>query len=177
MAENVCLVVGCHPCYKDDMEAALKLYPDAKICAVNHATELVRADYLATVHGNHIPHFLAASSFDIDPIIIQQDNDLSGDIGKKVNIPTHGGSGPFAAAAMVLEGFDLAVMCGCPVTGTGGYAQKAYIAKDWKQQKPDLIRKWYNAMCEYKHNHPEIAGKIRSMSGNTKEIFGGLDDH
>jgi hypothetical protein len=176
MAKNVCLVVGCHPCYKEDMDLALSSHPDAKICAVNFATQLVHCDYLATVHGNLIPRFLEVYEHDNDPIIFQQDNDITGAVGTKINIPTHGGSGPFAAACMVLQGFDLAIMCGCPITGGGGYAQKAYVSKDWDRQKPSLIRKWVNGMHEYKAGYPDIANKIRSMSGNTKDIFGGLDD-
>lgn len=176
MAKNVCLVVGCHPCYKEDMDLALASYPDAKICAVNFATQLVRCDYLATVHGDLIPKFLEVYEHDNQPVIFQQDNDTTGDIGTKVAIPTHGGSGPYAAACMILQGFDLAIMCGCPIIGTGGYAQKAYFTKGWIRQKHGLVRKWINGMCEYKETHPDIANKIRSMSGNTKDIFGGLDD-
>ena len=159
------------------MDAALKLYPDAAICAVNYATELVRCDYLATVHGNLVIHFLDAYQYENDPIVIQQDNDISGAIGKKLHIPTHGGSAPFAAAAMVMEGFDLVIMCGCPITGEGGYAQTRYETNlSWNNPNANRIKRWSSGMKDYKQNFPEIAGKIRSMSGNTKEIFGGIHD-
>lgn len=176
---GACLVIGCHPCWRQDYEAASAVYPDHKICAVNFAVELVKADYLATCHASFIKAFLLLHEVTHggSPLIVYAKPVEHTDV-KDVNyldLPTHGGSGVYAAAAMASI-FDNVVMCGCPIDGNGGYAQKNYVYDDWNVGgEHKRIVKWYNGMCEFAHDNPDVAKKIRSMSGNTKKIFGGLD--
>lgn len=176
MTEKVCLVIGSHPCWEDDYKAASVKYPNHKICAVNHATELVYADYLATSHGDQVWSFLKDSK-NPTPHVIAMDNDIAGDVEHKITTYSHGGSGPFAASAMIHIGFDLAVLCGCPINGSGGYATKRInTGFMWDRPEAPRIREWHRGMRSFKEKHPEYANKIRSMSGATKEIFGGIDD-
>lgn len=178
---GVSLVIGCHPCWKEDMDAALAHYPDAKICAVNYAAELVCGEYIASVHGYCMPDFLALHHKTWPnakrPIMIQRDcsDAIEMDGLYSVDARTHSSSGSFAAAAMAMIGFDLAIMCGSPITGTGGYAQSVYDVDDWHGRDRNRINAWHMGMRQFKEQFPEIASKMRSMSGTTKDIFGGIE--
>lgn len=178
---GTCFVIGCHPCWQDDVRGAAKKYPNAKICLVNYAVELLPGDYIATVHGDQLPEYSKLyKGFWPDakePVLIQRDMEPSSDIGHRIDARTHAASGSFAAAAMAMIGFDLAIMCGSPIDGTGGYAQSTYFENDWHDGKCNRIRAWHEGMRKFKEQFPEIAAKMRSMSGATKEIFGGLDDN
>lgn len=175
---GVCLVIGCHPCWEDDMRAALAIYQNAKICAANFAVELVKADYVGTVHGGILPRAIEIhkNKWGCEPIAFQRDWSEAIDIGYRIDARTHGPSGTFCAAAMVMMGYDLAIMCGSPVNGDGGYAQEERIGNDWcVKESHQRIRAWHNGLNDFKHKFPEVAAKMRSMSGATKGIFGGID--
>lgn len=177
---GVCLVIGCHPCWKNDYDTAAMKYPDHKICAVNYAAELVRADYIGTSHASYMEQFLSIQQriHKNTPILIARIGETTDVNGVSFyEFGSHGGSAVFAASAMVHLGFDLAVMCGCPITGSGGYAQTIYNDNDWHVDiTHPRIKKWKSGMAEFKANRPDLSSKIRSMSGNSKEVFGGIDD-
>lgn len=178
---GICFVIGCHPCWKDDYLEALKHYPNANICLVNYAVELMPGDYIATIHGDNLPKYISAYRRfwpqEKDPILLQADRKPTSDIGYKIDVRTHGPSGTFAAAAMAAIGFDKAIMCGSPVTGGGGYAQKTFHLNDWQKGPNRRINAWHEGLRKFKAEFPDIAEKMRSMSGATKTIFGGLDDN
>lgn len=182
---GVCLVVGTHPCWLDDVKAATKLYPDAEICGVNEAPRLLRVDHLATCHGDKIDEFLALCD-GYTPLLHLRDNDVKPD---EIAVPHHiwpvrtmAGSAPFAAAAMVMLGYDLVIMCGCPMTGGGGYAfddthksTRADPRIGFESEKHRMIKGWHRCMRLFKEQFPEQAARMRSMSGTTQLIFGGLN--
>lgn len=173
---GVCLIIGTNPCWKEDYDNAIKVYPDAKICVVNYAAELIKADYIATVHGDQMGLFLKNYKFGELPFQIAMDNDVAGDVKFKLNTYTHGGSAPFAAAAMIMIGFDKAIMCGCPIDGTGGYATKRFNTSfKWDNPNAPRLKTWEYGMRRFKGAYPHIADKIHSMSGMTRKIFGGID--
>ena len=92
------------------------------------------------------------------------------------------GSAPFAAAAMVMLGYDIVIFCGCPMTGGGGYAfeDTHKSTRDdprigFENEQHRMIKAWHRCMRLFKEQFPDMAARIRSMSGVTQEIFGGLD--
>ena len=172
---GVCLVIGCHPCWKEDYLNASEKYPEHKICLVNYATNLSRGDYLCTVHGDKIKSFLKLYKHGNKLTIIQRDNEYAVNDYPKLELGSHGGSGVFAAAAMAHIGFDTVIMCGCPITGDGGYAieNKNHNYLPWIDSAHKRVKKWVDGMREFKNNSM-LSHKIKSMSGNTKEIFGGV---
>jgi len=122
---GACLVIGTHPCWAEDVSAAFEVYPDADLCGVNEAGRLTKIDHLATCHGDKIEDFLDLCD-GYTPLVHFRDNDIK---PESVEVPHHvwpvrtmAGSAPFAAAAMVMLGYDIVIMCGCPMTGGGGYA-------------------------------------------------------
>lgn len=183
---GVCLVVGTAPCVYGDVEDALTDFPDAKICAVNEAVSLFESDFLVTCHGDKIEQFLIAHDeawgTDLPEIHMK---DISEATTKRNcyrwQIAIGAGSAPFAAAVMHLIGFDKIILCGCPMDGGGGYAMThTHQGSDmdprfgFVDQKHNLVRVWKDQLYSFKNDHPDIAAKICSMSGFTKQIFGGL---
>jgi len=176
---GVVLVVGTHPCVHDDIEAAANKFPGADICAVNDATDLICADCVATVHPEKLDQFLEKQEWlDIhtrekmkrpDP----RENEYVW------NIKTGGGSGLFAVGVMLALGYEKVIMCGCPMDGGGGYATKKH---DGSVEDPrigelssnaELVRGYHSHLKRFRDQCPD-ANRVRSMSGFTKKIFGGI---
>ncbi|MGB0817413.1 MAG: hypothetical protein ACPGQQ_00810 [Candidatus Puniceispirillaceae bacterium] len=184
---GACLVIGTHPCWADDVSKALEQYPDADLCGVNEAGRLTELDHLATCHGEKIDQFMAHCEGQINlPLVHFRDNDVKPDSLPYAHhswpVRTMAGSAPFAAAAMVMLGYDIVIFCGCPMDGGGGYAFKDThkSTRDdprigFEDGKHRMIKSWHRCMRLFKEKYPEQAARIRSMSGVTQEIFGGLD--
>lgn len=175
---GVCFVVGSHPCWEDDYREASAIYPEHRVCVVNYSGNLIKGDYIATVHGATIPNILKVYPHDNEPIILMCDNEQAIDMGYKLEPRTHGGSAIFAAAFLVELGYDKVILCGCPINGDGGYAKGTgnNRKESWDGNKRPRVMFWDAGMRKYKAQNPDIANKIRSMSGRTKEIFGGIHD-
>nr|DAU13498.1 MAG TPA: Alpha-2,3-sialyltransferase [Caudoviricetes sp.] len=187
--DGVCIVLGTHPDWYEEIDAALRRYPDADICGVNEAARLLSCDHLATCHGERIDQFIELHRQYHPrkpmPLIHLRDNMQA---PKSLDVQHHlwpvrtmAGSAPFAAAAMVMLGYELVIFCGCPMTGGGGYAfdDTHGSTRDdprigFEGPQHGMIKSWHRYMRKFKDEQPEMAAKIRSMSGATKEIFGGL---
>ena len=186
---GVCIIVGTHPCVNADVDAALAKYPNASICAVNEATALVPADHVATCHGEKIAHFLQMHedvwddvAYPLPVVHIRNAPEADG-----IRAPLYrwdmnygGGSAIFAAGVMVEIGFDLVVLAGCPIDGGGGYALKTNAGTPhdprlgFMHDGHTMVEAWQHSIRSLKENAPAVADKIRSMSGFTKEVFGGI---
>lgn len=186
---GVCFVVGTAPCVLEDLAAARKLFPDADICAVNEAVKLVEADHIATSHDGKISEF---HKMHLDTHGYKKGRNLDlhyrapGHQRKELptfyawDVTTGAGSAPFAAAVMTLVGYNLIVFVGCPMDGGGGYALDETHKSTFDNprfglidEKHGLVRSWKIALRNMPGQIPELTAKWRSMSGYTKQIFGG----
>jgi hypothetical protein len=183
---GVAVVVGTHPSWKSDLDGALKKYPNADIIAVNEAVRLVKAKHLVTAHDEDLHKFVASHKQawgDELPIIHVSDGQPT-----ENNIPKYvwpalvaGGSAPLAAAIALNLGYELAILCGCPLDGGGGYAFETEKGGYYNPRigevtsKHNMVKCWHHQLRQMVAAQPEIAAKIKSMSGFTKELFGGID--
>lgn len=188
---GVCFVIGTAPCWKEDYEAAKKIFPHHDICAVNEAVRLVEADHIATSHdgrikGFHLKHlelygYKKGKSVDVhyrSPQLEKREDAAY----YAWDVTVGAGSAPFAASVMVLIGYDLVIFCGCPMDGGGGYA---FPKEETHKSTPDdprfgfvgpkdnLVHAWKIALRNMPGRIPELCSKWRSMSGYTQQIFGG----
>lgn len=186
---GVCLIIGTHPCVTADIDAALLAYPDAKLCAVNDASKIVPCDHIATCHPEKIEQFLKAH-FDAwdenytDPDLHVRDINEARNVILPVYKWAHnygGGSAIFAAVTMIAIGFERVILCGCPIDGGGGYAIPTHEGTPddprLGNMSPDhsMVSAWHFSMRAMIDRAPEISSKIRSMSGFTKQLFGGIE--
>lgn len=186
---GICFVIGTHPCWHDDYVEALTTLgvDDYAVCAVNDAVELILADHIATCHGEKIEQFIEkhAHRWPDEPLptIHLRDVETAKTERSAYRWPVKMGasSAIFAAAVMVMIGYEKVILCGCPLAGGGGYANKTTHASTPDDPRigfisPDslMLQAWHDAMYHAKDDVPEITEKIRSMSGKTKQIFGGI---
>jgi hypothetical protein len=189
---GVVFVIGTAPSWKEDLEAARAVYPDADLCAVNEAVLLVEADHIATSHDGrikgfhqkHLDRWGYRPGKTVDVHYRSPQHSKTEDAAFfSWDVTTGAGSAPFAAAVMALIGYDLVIFCGCPMDGGGGYAEG--IGQTHKSTMDDprfgliagdhgLVQSWKVALRNMPTLMPELTGKWRSMSGYTQQIFGGL---
>lgn len=184
---GTCIVLGTHPCWQDDIHEFMDKRPHDDgfhICGVNEAGKLMPLHHLATCHSEKADHFMSMLGHQIPPklhvrklcrpIAVQHPSFMW-------DLKLSAGSANFAAMVMASIGYDLVVMAGCPMDGGGGYAFKETHRSTPEDpriggMKADhaCIQTWHRAMKKMKEELP-IVGKIRSMSGATKRIFGGIE--
>lgn len=178
---GVCFVVGTHPCVHDDIAAAAKIFPGADVCVINDAADLIVAQHLATAHPEKLDQFLEKQP-EIPEIHSRSKMKRPGARENEFiwELNTGGGSGLFAVAVMLSIGYELVVMCGCPMSGGGGYAVKKHDSTledpRFGELSPEhsLVQGWHGQLKRFKDENPH-AIKVRSMSGVTKKIFGGIE--
>lgn len=175
---DTCLVIGTAPCWREDYEAAIKAFPQAELCAINDAAGFMKVQHISSVHGRFMKGFYNKQKALGGNAYLHKRRECGPE-----GLPHYhwrasivSGSGPFSAAIMAVLGYTRVIMCGCPINGNGGYAAGVNIEEIaiWNGAKPESIEKYHNAMREFKKVFPEIAERIRSMSGATQEIFGGI---
>ena len=77
-------------------------------------------------------------------------------------------SGTFAMQVAVALGYDRIVLCGIPQDGTGRFFDPPWMPGG--EHNDGNSKKAFRNIIEY---CPEMKARIRSMSGWTKEVFGG----
>lgn len=176
------LILGSAPCALEDFEAALELYPDAAIMAINEAAGLLPVNFIASLHAEKMERFRK----------LQEDKFGTGHFtthgaAPDVYFPSvdyywHGAHcGATSAWAGVriakMMGFELLVLCGCPMNGGDGY-----IMPTWKTTPQDPRFGFespvlHPVMASYK---AALAGYVKagegagvlSMSGYSRQLLG-----
>ena len=72
-----------------------------------------------------------------------------------------GTSGLFAAKVAVLLGYDPVILCGIPMDGSGRF-----------YDRPGFIGNTIDGLEEWERCAPIFDGRVRSMSGHTRELLG-----
>lgn len=170
------LVVGPAPCVHDDLAAARKLYPDAKVAAVNAGAQIVAADFLVSQH----PAMLALMrDWQRRMFGARPDTHCPGGEAPRTGAAVdycwvRGSSGATSAWGAVrvgkAMGFSPIILCGCPLTGGDGYAvawQKGGIGTT--PPKDGLMQSYQERL--------RVAAKaegqqVFSMSGYTRSVLG-----
>lgn len=184
---GVVAVVGTHPCWAEDYLAFSNKYPQHDIIAINEAGHLVPAHHLITAHDENLQKFvdIHQEKWGYVPVLhVTESNLTNNGLDKYIwPISAGGGSAVQAAAIAIKMGYEQAILCGCPLNGGGGYPFKTHSGNIFDPRigsvnsSHAMIKCWHNQMKEMKTKNPEIACRISSMSGVTKEIFGGIDDN
>lgn len=156
------LVVGAAPCVWDDLEAWWELEHPHDICVINqigtifpcgfkhafsfHAQELVDYGYKATLHS------------------VNRRKPTG--INYAWKIRDTGGSSGFMAARCALRhwGYHRVVVAGMPIDRTG-HEKTLDPSSDTSRYTDLFLHSW-------EKHYPRLKGSLRSMSGNTRKIYG-----
>ena len=162
---SVIAVVGSAPCAMDDLAALMVLCEDVSICVINRAIDLpTRFDYFLTGHPDIFLHSVTKyknSGFHFESIGAERLEGYDSTFRPSGRM-AWGGSAANAICYFVPRGFRV-VLCGCPFDRSGHF-------NDPKgNYHADELWDWFLL------GHPHRAAfnpRVRSMSGNTKDLFG-----
>lgn len=173
------LICGSAPCIHDDYAAARANRPDAAVIAVNEAAQVVWADFIVSVHNEQLEGFRAKS-------LNKQALTLSGGRIREGAVfdcwfsqCNSGGTSAGSAIRIAKKmGFTEIILCGCPITGGDGYFNRPYAPQKLLPTRVGLHSKDANAIRIHQSNLAKEAAAsdysmVRSLSGFTKELFGG----
>ncbi len=173
MSNKILIITGSAPCTMDDLTKAQAIIGDrpADYMAIGmDAVDLYvypQLDYVATFHPADIPKIYEkreAAHGNTDFQIVLHVADSEGSQKKTPGGHIHvlkwwnpSGSSSLLGVQAGLEvlGYDKIIMCGCPLEGG-----------NLKGDKYDQFRKGWEARTK------EIAGKVKSMSGWTRDLTG-----
>lgn len=168
-------------CLEQDFTRAWVLFPDADVIAVNGAAEHVPADHLYSQHPLKLPRWIArqTSRFGSKPLVHAGGRShWRNKFGAEPETPwvdyrwtgvaSKGTSGWGARRLAVALGYDRVVLCGIPMD-PGGY-QGGRVAK--LNQKLHVMEDYRRHILADKTMHVGV----QSMSGWTREQFGGPDE-
>lgn len=160
------VLIGCAPCLREDLanlpaiqadymaiglDAVDKYYGEIRYIATNHKEDIPTIQRLMqerheSCGGNH------------EYLIIAPEKWQGVDIVETYRPPS-GSSALTGALAAIRLGYERIILCGCPLTGNApeGNPYEAF-RPGWEAKKDELI------------------GKVKSMSGWTRELLGGPED-
>jgi len=194
------LVVGSAPCALEDLEQARKLYPDHEVMTVNGACTLVEdAEHMLAGHTTKAQEFVWArqGAFPDRPLPRVHANWArpspkrrpTDDRTPRREFPvvtdwwgadvSLGATSAAKGAAIGLKmGFEVVVLCGCPMDGSGYHPAEGKVTVesgmqrvgDPKMQERATLRRYRDKMatlaaCDFK-------GKVFSLSGFTRKHLG-----
>lgn len=194
------LVVGSAPCALGDLAAAKELYPEHEIMLVNGACTLVeQAEHMLAGHTTKAKEFKQArlAAFPNSPVPrihanwamprTRRREDLERALRREFPDVTDwwgpdvsSGATSAGKAAMIgmHMGFDVIVLCGCPMDGSGYHPGEAKVTTeagmqrvgDPKMQQRATIRRYRDRMASLALGM--FKGKVFSMSGYTRQVLG-----
>lgn len=192
--KNTAIVVGSAPCLHDDLKRALDLYPFAFVCTVNGAcVEVEEADAIVAGHTNKAEIFTEArrKAFPGGKPFEVFANWARGGREPRQEYPSvtrwfgrdcsTGATSAAKAARMMFElGFEQVILCGCPLDSSGyfsGESEKGRSISHDCRRLGDLKEAQSRAVEGYKRKfrklaEGEFAGRVFSMSGNTRRWLG-----
>ena len=163
MNHNILVVIGSAPCVKEDL-ARIPVLERCDLMAVGlDAVDRCRLPimYVSTNHPEDIPGIRerrAAAGGNMDFLIIGPLPGLNVDIVEPYRPPS-GSSAITGTLAAIRMGYDRIVLAGCPLIGNApeGNPYEAF-RPGWESKKEELL------------------GKVKSMSGWTRELLGGPEE-
>ena len=168
------LVCGFGPGLFEDLEQARALRPDAPCIVINRAARHVKGFALFSAHPEEMGMFSREQIKRFGYGFTTHTSKVSFNRKKHVHIDywwkkaAGSGSSSWCAANMAdMMGFDEIVLCGVPLM-PGNYADGTMTVVMQKQRIIDIYRAFISADKRIHH-------KVRSMSGWTKDLLGGIE--
>lgn len=157
---DVITLCGCAPSWEKDLNRLSEMVVDFHVMSIGVSCPYEGyVKYFATYHIKDIPEYKIKRTrlgFNIDYKIISHRNELKYPVDFVFEYkPPSGSSALLGAIAAMSFGYKKIVLCGCPLEGVNP-----------KQSSYAMFRKGWTV-----HKN-EVIGKVKSMSGWTKELLG-----
>lgn len=177
------LVIGCEANVWDDVRRAEEMCSfDAIYCVKMAGVYFPRAFQVwATLHPEFIKQMVADRAAKGHPNGFETVAPLESDLGDHAKYPvdrrvayrwsssgSSSGSGLYGAKVAIHDGFDRVVLAGCPMTKTMHFYRHAR----WQEKPWESFKDFDKGMIE---SRGQFAGRVRSVSGRTMEVFGAPD--
>lgn len=188
---RVLIVVGSAPCAHEDYAKAKAAYPDAETLLVNGACTMIReAEHMLCGHTAKSEEFAKArrAAFPDNPIRVHAAWTMPGRPPKSDfpsvtdwqphSISTRASSAGKAARLGLMLGFDMVVLAGCPMDGSGYSFEEAKVSQDKSCLRiGDPNKQQFRAVNSYREHmtalaQTEFKGRVFSMSGFTMQQLG-----
>lgn len=186
---RVLLAVGSAPCLFDDVQAALRLYPDASLMLINGAcTSFRHAEHVLSGHTNKSRLFAAAraKAFPDGPSYRmhatlsypaqKQENPDVTDWWSQEYVTGATSAGKAARIGLAL-GYDRVILCGCPMDAEAGYWEgEAVVPHDCARfntagNPRRVITRYRDKMAALAKQEP-FKSRVFSMSGFSRQVLG-----
>lgn len=190
--EKVLLAVGSAPCAYEDVHRAKALYPKAELMLINGACTMFEdAQHILAGHTTKATEFYAArcAAFpDAKPVRVHANWAMIGKAPKR-DFPcvtdwwdgTYSSGATSAGKAALIGlamGFDLVILCGCPMDGSGYSFEEAKVTQDVAcqrmgdpaKQDRSTIKRYREKLVSYAQT--TFKDRVYSMSGFTKTHLG-----
>lgn len=146
-----------------------RFYGNALVFAANDVgVFLSRVDHLVSLHANNLPHWAALRADKHARDSFKTHSFTEADFIWQELEPMFSLSGYFAMQVAYLMGCEPIILCGCPGDGTKRFFDSK-PREDFDYQVKNARTMIESEMARL----PEFKSKVRSMSGWTREFFGG----
>ena len=172
------IICGSAPCLLDEFDEAWYNLPHAKIIAVNESVSAVRADFICSYHAEKFSVFKSKSlNKEVKTVTGKgfRSEEEDRNIDYRFDNVTLGATSCGDAVQIATKmGFSEIVMVGAPMDGGTGYFNKTTMFEDGCHRfgsdgYADGILMNHKVLASLVKDLPNV----RSMSGFTREIFGG----
>jgi hypothetical protein len=167
------LIVGSGRCVWDDLAQIGASAKSFEVMAINDMIMHLplAIDHASSTDSVWLPKWVAArrphyrSQYDFNQQILLHSNKRDPHIDAAWPLSGNGTSGLFSTLVGCAMGYDEIILCGIPMDGTDHYFDppEKYVLQYDTHQYAGQERYWKRANAAY------FDGKVKSMSGNTKE--------
>lgn len=174
------LICGSAPSLFDEYKLATRKRPEAKVMAINDASQAVWGDFLVSLHPENMERFRKKS---LNPLIITMSGQrMEATHAVQVWWPNanSGATSAYSGVQIARQmGFDEIILVGCPMSGGDGYFddrgdghKSMMTGVRFGNAAPDHATVKSHQSDLKKRAETEDVSMVRSMSGFTAEIFG-----
>jgi len=181
-------VVGSAPCALDDLAEARRLGRihgwRGKVMAINEAAALVRADFIASLHPEHMARFRKLQQQMFPDSRFTTHAAAPDAYAEAVDFywrDAHSGATSAFCGVKIgqMMGFTRIILCGCPMTGGDGYAVNTRPSKDaprfgFCNPVSSVVRSHRHALDD--EAKTSWAKGVYSMSGYSREVLGAPEE-
>lgn len=172
MGDNPILITGSAKCLYDDIKEARKSYPSAPIMAINESGIWLdeNIEHWFSFHGESLLGWKAQrdARFGNKDIVLHTIKGRSSGPITAWSFSLGGSSALGAVLVALALGYSPVILCGCPLDNSGYIHGNSKLNSNFLNEVSGPEEKRWLSHIEY------FNGRVKSMSGRTKEWLGSV---